>query len=503
MRQLRAIEMATTMLLALVPFQVGSAEGTIVAQCGPANGHGHLRSAPHNPPDLCLTGIPSQVRGNGPWTWQCRIPNGDEATCFAAPRALKVIHYAPYRSGVTRINRQLLVARNLFENSGKRDTTVVLKFAKGVFDFSKDGHGQTIYCDPPGSCGGIPVLDLSDIEPGSNGRLLLLGAGPNQTQFIVGPDQIQFLGRQSRRITIAGINLRQDRLEASQGIQVSTSVRTPDGTPNWVGIDIFPGFPQMQPYPLGLWTSETGPGGGHYLRRYLEHPSCTIDAAMRQYSYREVFHDPGIPDRWWFHLERENPFNPDGGNLIGIKAKSGAGQAYVFSASNDIIFDDVRWTRRSRGVFLHGTINVQIFDSQIVPDPPILGVPVCMASSGGGPQFGLPDDPPTWGNVIDNFTAVNTGDDSIAIFNGHGPSGQAGFSIHGVAIRSSFARSINLFKTPYDVPSSYDLPYGIDHWTLRHLSDCNPARPLTSPPHEPSVKDSESDIGFSECILYQ
>lgn len=461
-------------------------------RCGAANGQDHLRAAPSDPSQLCVRSAPSRVRGSGPWTWQCESPNGNQDACFAAPGALTVVYNVRPDANLKHINQEIHVARKLFKNSETRNTTFVLKFPRGVFDFSRYDSGRTIYCDPPGSCSGIPVFDISYIAPGPTGRLLILGAGLDQTKFIVSPDQIQFFGRKSRRITIEGIDLSQDRLEASQGTEVGTSVKTPDGTSNWVGIDISPGFPQMQPYPSGLWTAR---GHGRFLRRYLRGTSCTIDASFQQLPYEDVLPDSAASNRWWFHLTQQNPFSP--GDLIGIKSKFGGGQAYFFAASDDIVFDDVRWTRRSRGVFRSGTTDVQIFDSQIIPDPPILGEKVCMASSGGGPQIGQPHDGPTWGNIIDNLRALNTGDDSIAVFNGHDRNGQVGISIRGTTIRNSFARSINLYHTPYEVPD------GIDTWTLGHLFGCNPALPFGSPPHEPSVPGRESDVGFSECVLYK
>ena len=41
----------------------------------------------------------------------------------------------------------------------------------------------------------------------------------------------------------------------------------------------------------------------------------------------------------------------------------------------------------------------------------------CLATPGGGPQLGQPDDPNIVNVTVEGVTAVNTGDDSVALFN--------------------------------------------------------------------------------------
>ena len=87
-----------------------------------------------------------------------------------------------------------------------------------------------------------------------------------------------------------------------------------------------------------------------------------------------------------------------------MKSKSEESSAYRFLGGNDLTFDDVLWTRATRGVFRSGTNNVHILNSAIRRDPPIFGQSPCLSSAAGGPQFGQPRDPETTGNLVENFT---------------------------------------------------------------------------------------------------
>merc|ERR1712083_493416 len=100
--------------------------------------------------------------------------------------------------------------------------------------------------------------------------------------------------------------------------------------------------------------------------------------------------------------------------------------------SRELVFERIRWTRQSRGVFRLGTMDVKIRDCEIVRDPPIGNLGWCLSSSEGGPQFGQPND--VWMHKVrvENFYAENTGDDSIAFFNVRSQSPQIGFVNVGV-----------------------------------------------------------------------
>ena len=72
---------------------------------------------------------------------------------------------------------------------------------------------------------------------------------------------------------------------------------------------------------------------------------------------------------------------------------------------------------------------------------PTTGLPQCLATAGGGPQLGQPNDPPIHGVVVRNHTSSGTGDDAIALFNVRGG------SISDCHISDSFARAVLLYQS--------------------------------------------------------
>src|SRR5579864_9535982 len=214
MRTSNPVTLFSAALLALVISATAGNAGD--ATCGNANGRDHLQVPPSRLQDLCLAGTPSRVRGNGPWTWQCKSGHRSEDACFAVPGALKLVSILPSQADLKDIDSALGRAQKLLKQ--KRNLTFALKLPAGVIDLSKNAQGRTIYCDPhPGECGGLPVFDVSGVDPGPKGRLLILGAGSTQTKLIVSPDQNQFFGRNAQRVTIEGMERSRDRLDASQG----------------------------------------------------------------------------------------------------------------------------------------------------------------------------------------------------------------------------------------------------------------------------------------------
>ena len=124
---------------------------------------------------------------------------------------------------------------------------------------------------------------------------------------------------------------------------------------------------------------------------------------------------------WAFRLKSTDltpNYNP--GDLVGIKSKccgSPTSCSYFFRESREIMFERVRWTRQSRGVFRLTTNDVTIKDCEIVREAPVNGLGWCLSTSDGGPQFGQPNDNHMHKVKVENFYAENTGDDALAFFN--------------------------------------------------------------------------------------
>ena len=114
------------------------------------------------------------------------------------------------------------------------------------------------------------------------------------------------------------------------------------------------------------------------------------------------------------------------------------------------MFENVVWSRHARGVIRCGISNIRFSNIEIVRE----AEDWCLSSSGGGPQvklqrkllklvhftqIGQPGDGPIYNVTVENLTAENTGDDSIAFFNVAG-----GGVINNCTIKDSFARGILL-----------------------------------------------------------
>lgn len=329
------------------------------------------------------------------------------------------------------------------------------------------------------------VINVSGIQPGPHGQLIIKGAGTNlnsesdYTTLKFSRSAIQIYGMGASNVTFRGIHFTTVEPTVSQGYVVSVS-------PTEIALRVPPGFPT----PAEIFDS--GMTHGRYLRRCSaqERPPKILQNDNLQIPWKSVTKDaarsgPG-GDVWKFTLDTMNMNSPEiraalaayakagTDQIVAIKSKS-VGQTYWFAKSDSITFDHVKWTRKSRGVFRLGSKNIRFDFAQIrrekSPDP---SQPYCLSTPEGGPQFGQPGDERTWGNTVDHFEAEGTGDDAIAFFNNSwdattgspstvgvplkGPDGRPASNIpSNVDIRDSFGRGILLFQSANVVLGAYNL----------------------------------------------
>lgn len=181
----------------------------------------------------------------------------------------------------------------------------------------------------------------------------------------------------------------------------------------------FSGFPTPAEVHNGHETDATRA----YLRRFtnISSPQVVMEDNI-QLPWTGAYRESSDNDRVWaFRLKSTNltpNYNP--GDLVGIKSKccgSPTSCSYFFRESREIMFERVRWTRQSRGVFRLTTNDVTIKDCEIVREAPVNGLGWCLSTSDGGPQFGQPNDNHMHKVKVENFYAENTGDDALAFFN--------------------------------------------------------------------------------------
>lgn len=277
------------------------------------------------------------------------------------------------------------------------------------------------------------------------------------------------------KVTIRDLHLTRSSPGATQGFVRQVTAGTvvleipPGGLTQLVCFYIYylpPGFPN----PAQIHNGHEDESTRAYLRKFtnISSPQMVLDgnAQVRWMSTYQVFENN---DRLWaFKLRQPNIVVPayQYGDLIGIKSKC-CGEprsiSYFFRESREVMFERVRWTRQSRGVFRLGTQDVTIKDCEIVRERPVGGMGWCLSTSDGGPQFGQPKDPYMHKVKVENFYAENTGDDSLAFFNAKASSLNVGcryqlnmylrfFQTEAVVensvIKDSFARSILLYKSP-------------------------------------------------------
>lgn len=319
------------------------------------------------------------------------------------------------RYGITQrgIARAIQDARAHF--AGSPNDRVVLLFDAGTHCLDETG-------------GGKGTIDLTDVKPGHNGRLVFKGAGRDRTTMIFNDAKHAIYGTNVYRVTFKGIHMTRRNYTVSQGHVVSVS-------PGKLVLDIQEGFPT----PRDIFDPTSGQG--RYLRRYTDSRTDPqlVQSDNAQIPWDSATHVSGR--RWQMDLKRRKQvagYRP--GDLIGIKSKHG-GQTYWLARGSDIAFEDVKWTHKTRGVFRGGIDKVRFTGCVTERGAPINGQTPCLASPAGGPQIGQPRDPPTSGNIVERCRFIASGDDAVAFFNATGV-------IRNCYITDAFARGILLANSP-------------------------------------------------------
>ncbi|MCP5536876.1 MAG: hypothetical protein H7A51_11680 [Akkermansiaceae bacterium] len=295
---------------------------------------------------------------------------------------------------------------------------IMLEFDKGTFSLEDNSDS-------------MGTIDLSGVKPGPEGRLVFQGKGMDETVLVFGDNKHAIFGRDVYRVTFADMHMTRKNYTVSQGLVIETS-------PGKVMLEIQRGFPT----PAMIFNPQSDQG--RYLRRYTNsrNDPHLIEADNHQIPWVRARHLRGR--LWEIEFKRKSHVaNYPKGALIGIKSKHG-GQTYWLSKGSDFIFNSVKWTQKTRGVFRGGFQKVQILHCVTDRSPPINGQTPCLAAPGGGPQIGQPNDPTSSGHLVNQCRFIASGDDAVAFFNSTG-------IIRGCYIRDAFCRGILVANGPATV----------------------------------------------------
>lgn len=308
-----------------------------------------------------------------------------------------------------------------------------------------------------------PSIDLPrDFDPGTNGRLIFEGEGMRNTIFITSDGSTPDInGLNVHRVTFRGIHFARNYLTVTQGTVVSVNAETEE-----VILELHSGFPT----PEEIWSVPGKPlSQGKYLRKYTDdksNPKVILE------NNRQVHYDPEKTykidsAKWAFKIDgrwsvARDEYKP--GDIIGVKCKHG-GNTYQFDGGSDIVFEDCLWTHRSRGVFKNGCTNIRFSRCRIERLSAINGRVPCLATPGGGPQIGQPNDPRIGDVVIEDCNFYSCGDDNLALFNVDGA------IIRNTYAYNSFAANIKLYRCTDIVIENTEVENG--YFIIREDDDGN------------------------------
>lgn len=294
--------------------------------------------------------------------------------------------------------------------------TVVIEFDAGTYPLAAPANHDK------------GIIELSGVKPGPEGRLVFRGAGMDKTTLVFDPAVDQIFGRNVYRVSFIGLHMTRKDYCVSQGHVVEVA-------PGRIDLEIQSGFPTPQD------IYNPGSDAGRYLRRYTDSrtdPQLIVDD-NRQIAWKSA--SLVSSNRWRLFLVKSNEVaNYKPGDLIGIKSKHG-GQTYWLFGGSDFVFEDVKWTQVSRGVFRGGLSRIRISHCVIERAPAINGQTPCLSTPDGGPQIGQENDPLTSDDLVEDCQFTATGDDAIAFFHASG-------TIRNCRISDSFARGILLDNSP-------------------------------------------------------
>ncbi|MBA3789506.1 hypothetical protein H0X32_03930 [Patescibacteria group bacterium] len=305
-------------------------------------------------------------------------------------------------------------------------------------------HPNAVYTItiPEGSFSIPDTIDVSNVQPGPNGQLVITGAGMDHTTIVQSGDTVGILGTNTYRTTFSGIHFTVPNQTTTQGNVVAVApgqvtISVPVGFPTPIQV-IDPHYDLSQACPQDTAAAE---GWGRYMKVWTDSTTDPhiMDENQSQIAWCKPVAVVGSSSEWTILLKKDTLVAPYPiGSLISLKSKN-MESAYQFCGGSDFEFKDIKWTERSRGIWHCSFNNVHLDGDVIARGPAINGQVPVLSSPGGGPQLGELGKPSS-GHVIENCNFDATGDDAIAFFDASG-------SIKNTQVSDAYGR-INLNQNP-------------------------------------------------------
>ena len=435
---------------------------------------------------LSAYGLTATCTGSGPYT--CTADLGSfAAKCSPGGTlitGLSKSNGATYYACAESFTAAVADAKAAFNAHSTSNVTYNLTIAGGTYDMSGETVTTTAY---------ITLNTVPNAQASVTDALNITGATTGTRTVLVTNNSVEpIYARNVSHLHFGYIDFQRNVATTTMGVVTSVA------TAGQISFTVPTGFMD----PQTLYDNAISDGGGNFtnyqaIRAYTDatspqlvnvadnhqifwgqgtttgHPSCATEEVNGSY-YCHPTYSGGV---WTIYFDDGSastyaPSDAYTGAMVCLKME-GPAQAYMFDDTGlysmspsqppgtDVGFDHVTWQDMARGAFRYIT-SPFVTNSSIVARAAISGQNYCLSVPTGGPQFNQPQDNLTY-NVnatVDHFTATNTGDDTIAIFNDNNNSSTtigAYSKVTNSTISGSFARDVNLNYSCYvGVPVPYD-----------------------------------------------
>ena len=312
---------------------------------------------------------------------------------------------------------------------------------KGNFDFGNQFFSETNDCKKLQS-------------------LIILGAGSDNTFFVTTDSNIHAINGSNitGNISFKGITFSRDQISSSQGKITNNDFKVKENISS-LTIKIDPGFPSIKELlqrkkntvSIKLYTGKPF-NQGNYIHKYNQ--DGTIDRESDQARIINVLDflpssttsdNSDNYDKVIIKVAAENKMSWQVGDNIAIKIKSGGFPYYLWGENGKLLFVDIKWTHKTRGI-IRGRWDRVYMDRIHIPNTSVNNIRPYIASSGGGPQIGGETDGYKCDFVkhftLTNSTIMNSGDDNLGLFH------IQNCEINNIVTSNAFGRNILFHQTP-------------------------------------------------------